>query len=216
MTWLDISKNALGAPGFKHLSEGIKGCKGLTELNVSDNDATNTMDQTGNTDMSGVVDFALAISNMGALSSVNILKNKIGTDHAKALVSILKGHPTLKSLCGNKGDETELNMSGKVNGADDASMLAAEIFDNRALTSLDMGYNRTIPSDLHQQILQKVARNRLMPLEAEEKHNQVCLHVLSACRSNMTDPLYIRQSSLKTSTLLQMQRPNGGGLKLWS
>jgi hypothetical protein len=38
---------------------------------------------------------------------VNLLKNKINVTQAENLVRILKEHPTLKSLCGNKGDETE-------------------------------------------------------------------------------------------------------------
>jgi hypothetical protein len=80
-------------------------------------------------------------TNPGSLSSVNLLLNGIGIDQAKALASILKGHPTLKSLCGNKGDETELDMSGKINGAGDIIMLAPEITDNGAMTSLDISMN---------------------------------------------------------------------------
>jgi hypothetical protein len=72
---------------------------------------------------------------------VNLLKNSIGVGQAKDLVSILKEHPTLKSLCGNKGNETELDMSVKVNGAGDAIMLAAEVVDNRAMTSLNLASN---------------------------------------------------------------------------
>jgi hypothetical protein len=53
-------------------------------------------------------------------------------------VIILKEHPTLKSLCGNNGDETELDMSGKMKGAEDATMLAAEIIDNGALVTVIM------------------------------------------------------------------------------
>jgi hypothetical protein len=65
---------------------------------------------------------------------VNLLKNDIGVEQAGALVTILKEHLTLKSLCGNKGDETELDMSGKMKGAEDAIMLAAEIVGNGALS----------------------------------------------------------------------------------
>jgi hypothetical protein len=70
---------------------------------------------------------------------VNLLKNDISVDQAKDLVSILKEHPTLKSLCGNKGDETKLDMSGKMSGAGDAIMFAAEIVDNEALSKLIFG-----------------------------------------------------------------------------
>ena len=54
---------------------------------------------------------------------------------------MLKEHPTLKSLCGNRGDETELDMSGKMDGAVDATMLVAEVIDNGALTSLNLSSN---------------------------------------------------------------------------
>jgi hypothetical protein len=68
---------------------------------------------------------------------VNLLKNDFGTNQTEDLLLVLKRHPTLKSLCGNKGDETELDMSGKMWGADDAAMLAAEIvWKNRALTTV--------------------------------------------------------------------------------
>jgi hypothetical protein len=65
---------------------------------------------------------------------VNLLKNKIGVDQAKALASIFKEHTTLKSLCGNSGEETELDMSGKAMDAEDAIMLVPEIVDNGALS----------------------------------------------------------------------------------
>ena len=73
--------------------------------------------------------------------SVNILNNSIGTEQAQNLATVLKEHPTLKSLCGNKGDETELDMSGKNMGADGAIMLAPEIVANGALTSLNVSNN---------------------------------------------------------------------------
>jgi hypothetical protein len=85
---------------------------------------------------------------MRAILSVNLLKNSIGVDQAKDLAIILKEHPTLKSLCGNKGNETELDMSGKMtqglskmNGAAGAIMLAAEVVDNEALSSLNLADN---------------------------------------------------------------------------
>jgi hypothetical protein len=73
--------------------------------------------------------------------SANLLWNSIGADQAKALASILKEHPTLKSLCGNRGDETKLDMSGKNIGTEGAIMLAPEIIDNRALLHLDVSNN---------------------------------------------------------------------------
>jgi hypothetical protein len=80
-------------------------------------------------------------NDKGTLLAVNLLKNSIGTDQAKFLASILKEHPTLKSLCGNKGSETKLDMSGKMHGAGDAIMLVAEIIDNGALSVLNLADN---------------------------------------------------------------------------
>jgi Leucine-rich repeat (LRR) protein len=82
LTSLNISNNAIGALGFKHLSEAVKGSKSLTELDVAGNCITSAMDGTGNTDMSGVVKFANAISEMGALLTLDISNNNIKQDHA--------------------------------------------------------------------------------------------------------------------------------------
>jgi hypothetical protein len=80
-------------------------------------------------------------SDNRAISSANLLENLIGIDQAKALATILKEHPTLKSLCGNRGDETKLDMSGKEIGVEGAIMLAPEISDNGAMTSLNLASN---------------------------------------------------------------------------
>jgi hypothetical protein len=97
--------------------------------------------------LAGIAALANVIPDMGAISSVNLLKNGIGTDHAKKLVGILKTHPTLKSLCGNTGNEIELDMSGKMHGAGDAIMLVPEVIDNGALTSLNMSKNGLLSKD---------------------------------------------------------------------
>jgi hypothetical protein len=81
---------------------------------------------------------------MGAILSVNLLKNGIGIKQAQALTSILKDHPTLRSLCGNKGNEMELDMSGKMKGAADAIMLVPEIIDNGALLNFTFGDNQAV------------------------------------------------------------------------
>jgi hypothetical protein len=73
---------------------------------------------------------------------VNLLKNGIRTEQARVLANILKEHPTLKSLCGNSGEETELDMRGKKIGAEGAIMLAPEIAGNGALSIANvMGNN---------------------------------------------------------------------------
>ena len=72
-------------------------------------------------------------SAIRALVSANLLNNKIGGEQAQNLATILKEHASLKSLCGNKGNEIELNMSGKMRGEGDAIMLAPEIVANGVL-----------------------------------------------------------------------------------
>eukprot|EP00935_MAST-01C_sp_MAST-1C-sp1_P001490 g1490.t1 len=84
----------------------------------------------------------IAHKDSGALASVNILNNNIGAEHAQKLVAILKEHATLKSLCGNKGNQTELNMSGKQMGVDGAIMLVPEIVTNKALVTVNISNNR--------------------------------------------------------------------------
>jgi hypothetical protein len=92
-----------------------------------------------------VFDIVPRIWGLCALSSANLLMNNIGTEQALALGNILKEHATLKSLCGNKGDETELDMSGKEMRVWDAIMLAPEIADNGAMTSFNLSDNNLGP-----------------------------------------------------------------------
>jgi hypothetical protein len=154
LTELDISGKCLGYEGTLVVAEYLDGNGAITRLNLSDNGKGGHNDEPGvhaladmlksNTTLkefnisSNSLDkecaqiLAPAIKDNGAILSVNLLKNSIGVDQAKDLVIILKEHPTLKSLCGNKGNETELDMSGKMGGAEDAIMLAAEVVDNGA------------------------------------------------------------------------------------
>jgi Ran GTPase-activating protein (RanGAP) involved in mRNA processing and transport len=134
---LSMKSNSLGVEGGKALAEGLKGNSVITELNIADNNLANY-----GRDMSGVIILADVIKDMGALSSANLLMSDIGSKQAQALANILKEHATLKSLCGNKGDETELDMGGKGMSAWDAIMLAPEIADNGALSKLDLSRNR--------------------------------------------------------------------------
>jgi hypothetical protein len=109
----------------------------------------------------GATALATATKDMAAISSVNLLLNNIGVDQAKDLVGILKEHPTLKSLCGNKGNETELDMRGKMRGAGDAIMLVPEIVDNEALLFLNLADNNlgecTLPEGSKQEGIIAVA-----------------------------------------------------------
>jgi Leucine-rich repeat (LRR) protein len=134
----------------------------LSELNLANNNFVGTKDtgeltaktyySDGDTDeeggkevteldFGGVTALVDAISNNTSLTTVNMLGNKIGAEQAGALAVILPAHPTLKSLCGHKGNETVLNLSGMGIGAEGALMLAPEIAANEALTSLSLANN---------------------------------------------------------------------------
>jgi hypothetical protein len=77
-----------------------------------------------------------------SLSSVNLLGNNISINDAHTLANILKDeHTTIKSLCGNKGDETKLDMGSKKKDVGGAIMLAAEIANNEVLEELSFGNN---------------------------------------------------------------------------
>jgi hypothetical protein len=136
----------LTAEAGKILSDMVATNTVLKELDLSSN---NWKDVYGRLEGDGrgfAQELAVGIRDNGAISSVNLLKNGIGTHQARTLANILKEHSTLKSLCGNKGDEKELDMSGKMCGAEAVIMLAAEIVgngasNNRALTSLNLASN---------------------------------------------------------------------------
>jgi hypothetical protein len=137
------SNGLLNKKSGEALAGVLKANSVLTELDISSNyDEYNGTSQDG----AGFAQaLAVGLIDNGALSSVNVLFNTIGTEQAQALATILKEHPTLKSLCGHRGDETELDVWGKPNkqlGAEGAIMLVPEIIDNGALTSLDLSSNR--------------------------------------------------------------------------
>jgi Ran GTPase-activating protein (RanGAP) involved in mRNA processing and transport len=137
-----IRNSSLCAAGANALAEGIRGNPVMTELNLAGSKMGKESGKwNAEADMSGIIALAGIIPGMRAISSVNLLKNNIGIDQAKNLVSILKEHPTLKTICGIKGNATALDMSGKMDGAGDAIMLVAEIVGNGALTALNLAGN---------------------------------------------------------------------------
>jgi hypothetical protein len=138
---VNLLKNGIGVEQARALVIILKEHSTLKSLCGNNGDETK-LDISGK--MNGAEDaimLAAEITDNGTILSVNLIKNKIGVVQAKALASILKEHPTLKSLCGNSGKETELDMSGKEMDAGDAIMLVPEIVDNGALTSLDVSHN---------------------------------------------------------------------------
>lgn len=149
---INILKNDITSDELKAIEAAFKENKTLksicgasgTELDLSNQQLTNN-------DVKVVIS---ELHNNKKLVSVNMLYNLIDTSHAKALVHTqelvnIRGR-RLKSLCGNSGDETQLDMSGdyslvwkdkrllKNHGA---IMLAPEIVANKSLTSLNISQN---------------------------------------------------------------------------
>jgi hypothetical protein len=114
-------------------------------------------------------------SDNRAISSVNLLLNDIGIDQAKDLVIILKDHPTLKTLCGIKGDETTLDMSGKMRGAGDAIMLVPDIIDNGALSVLSLKKNNLCNREAAKALSEMLAVNTVLTeIDVSENTHYKC------------------------------------------
>jgi hypothetical protein len=90
-------------------------------------------------DIRDILDF----NDSGSLSSANLLGNSIGVEQAQALLKIKEVKPGLTTLCGLRGDETELDLSGKgLTGPGCAILLAPEMEANGSLSSLDVSSNQ--------------------------------------------------------------------------
>jgi hypothetical protein len=76
-TKFDISRNCLCVEGAKVLAAALKGNQVMTELNVAGNDM-DLIPGGRRGEMSGIVALADVISGMGALSVLNLAKNKLG------------------------------------------------------------------------------------------------------------------------------------------
>ena len=77
-----------------------------------------------------------------ALTSVNLLKNDLG-DGAAAIVAAAKQGGNIKTLCGIKEGQTEVDLRSNRLKAPDAVLLSFDLEFNRALTSLGL-YNNEI------------------------------------------------------------------------
>ena len=73
----NISKNNLFAEGTKLAAQALKGNQIMTELNISGN-YMGWKDGNGASDTSGIIAISNAIPTMGALTSLDISKNRIG------------------------------------------------------------------------------------------------------------------------------------------
>jgi hypothetical protein len=73
---------------------------------------------------------------MGALSVTNVMGNRIGKEQLAKLQEIMRSKPNLVSLCGIADDATEADLSGLCMDADDAAILASELPDKGAISTV--------------------------------------------------------------------------------
>jgi hypothetical protein len=72
---------------------------------------------------------------------VNLLKNAIPVKQAQELVEIMLSKEKLTTLCGLSGNEATLDFSNQRLGPGDAVLIANDISDMEALTSLNLSSN---------------------------------------------------------------------------
>jgi hypothetical protein len=110
------------------LAEMLKGNSVLKELDVS----ANAPDGYHVDGPAFAVGISQGLSDNGAISSINLLKNQIPVKQAQELVKIMQAKENLTTLCGLSREETEIDFSGQHLGAGDAVLIANDI-------SSDMG-----------------------------------------------------------------------------
>jgi Leucine-rich repeat (LRR) protein len=160
LTKFDISDNTILAEGGKALAEALKGNQTITELSAAGNRLAQRVSfGSYDTDMSGVTALADAIPDMGAISSINLLKNNIPVAQAQELVKIMQAKENLATLCGLSREETELDFSGQYLNAGDAVLIANDISNMGALLSLSLKSNKLLTKEVGRALAQALANN---------------------------------------------------------
>jgi hypothetical protein len=126
----NISGEAAAVPG-KALADALAANTVLTELNLCKNYLKPEF----------IRELAVGIGDNGAISSINLLKNKIPVEQAQELVKIMQTKENLTTLCGLSREETELDFSDQHLGAGDAMLIANDISDMKAISSLNLAKN---------------------------------------------------------------------------
>jgi hypothetical protein len=139
LTSLILKDNKLLTPeAGKALSDMLAANTVLKQLDVSSNNWRERSHLKG--DGPGFAkELAVGISDNGAISSINLLKNLIPIEQAQELVKIMQAKENLTTLCGLSREEAELDFSGQYLRAGDAMLIANDISDMGALTKLMFG-----------------------------------------------------------------------------
>jgi hypothetical protein len=72
---------------------------------------------------------------------VNLLGNSIAPAQAQDLIELMESKENLTTLCGLKGNETELNLGLNRLGAGCAVLLSNELENNKTVLKLDLSHN---------------------------------------------------------------------------
>ncbi len=75
------------------------------------------------------------------MTSVNLLRNDLG-DGAAAIVAAAKQNGNIKTLCGTREGKSEVSFHYNGLTVPDAVLLSFDLEFNRALTSLDLRFNK--------------------------------------------------------------------------
>jgi hypothetical protein len=140
---LSLKDNRLATKeGGEALAQALANNSTLKELDVSSN-VWKVKDKYGIHDKGDGPGFAqelaVGIKDNGALSVANVMGNGIGKEQLAKLQDIMHAKPNLVSLCGIANDATKADLSGLGMNADDAAVLASELPDKRALSTLIFG-----------------------------------------------------------------------------
>jgi hypothetical protein len=84
----------------------------------------------------------MSLCDNRAISSINLLKNRIPVGQAQEHVKIMQAKEKLITLCGLSKEETELDFGGQNLRAGDAVLIANDIGDMRALSVLSLANNK--------------------------------------------------------------------------
>jgi Leucine-rich repeat (LRR) protein len=136
---LSLKENNLGTKeAGQLLGEMLKANSVLKELDLS----SNFVHPNYGGDAPGFAqELAVGIKDNGALSSANLLGNFIPAKQVQDFVKIMRSKENLTTLCGLSREETELDFSGQDLRSGDAVLIANDISDMGALSSLNLAGN---------------------------------------------------------------------------
>jgi Ran GTPase-activating protein (RanGAP) involved in mRNA processing and transport len=150
-----------------------------------------------------------AIKDMGALSIANFMGNSIGKEMLSNLQEIMRSKPNLVSLCGIADDATEADLSGLGMDADDAVVLASELPDKGALTSLNISKNRIEGAEAGKALGDALAGNTVLKeldLSGKEYHPNMDIGFVKAFTPGLCDNGAILSLNLSNNQLIGKKR----------